>query len=133
MKFPMAPEATMAVILRSFANMIGAVRCLTSWYGVIAETTILSEGKSELHDVAMSISFESMGVTGSVGLTSFLTCQGLWLSQWSLLPRPEFWFLSGGIQVGGGPALHSQSIILPSDIWRVHPLLVGFHCEGSLS
>jgi hypothetical protein len=86
MKFPMAPESTMAVILRLFANVIRAVRCLTSWYGVIAETTILSEGKSELHDVAMSVSFKSAGVTGSVGLASFLAHRGSRSSQRSLLP-----------------------------------------------
>jgi hypothetical protein len=35
----MAPESTMAVDLIESANVIGAVKCLTSWYGVIADTT----------------------------------------------------------------------------------------------
>jgi hypothetical protein len=104
----MAPESTMAVVLRSFANVIRAVRCLTSWYGVIAETAILSEGKSELHDVAMSISFKSAGVTGSVGLTSFLTHQGSQLSrQLFLLLQSGFWSCSLGIQVSDAPVLCS--------------------------
>ena len=37
MKFPMAPESTMAVDLIDSANVIGAVRCLMSWYRVIAD------------------------------------------------------------------------------------------------
>jgi hypothetical protein len=85
MKFPMAPKSTMAVVLRLFANVIGAVRCLMSWYGVIAETTILSEGKSKLHGVAKSNAFESAGATGSVGLTSFLAVWGLGLGWQSCL------------------------------------------------
>jgi len=64
----------MAVVLIVSASMIGAVRCLTNWYGVTAETnTVFSEDKSDLHSEAKSDSLKSAGATGSVGLSSFLT------------------------------------------------------------
>jgi hypothetical protein len=78
MKFPMVPESTMAVILIVSANVIGTVRCLTSWYGVIAETTtVFSCDKSELHEEAKSEIFLSAGATGSVGQSSFLALKML--------------------------------------------------------
>jgi len=65
----------MAVVLIVSASMIGAVKCLTNWYGVTAETnTVFSEDKSDLHSEAESdTSLKSTGATGSVGLSSFLT------------------------------------------------------------
>jgi len=64
----------MAVVLIISAKVIGAVRCLTNWYGVTAETnTVFSEDKSELQNKAESNTFLSAGATGSVGRSSFLT------------------------------------------------------------
>jgi len=64
----------MAVVLIVSASTIGAVKCLTSWYGVTAETnTVFSEDNSELHSEAESNTLKSAGATGSVGLSSFLT------------------------------------------------------------
>jgi hypothetical protein len=83
-------------------------RCLTSWYGVIAETTILSEGKSKLHWVAKFNTFESAGVTGSVGLTSFLACWGSRSGRQSfLLLRSGFLVCYQGTLVVSVPVLHS--------------------------
>jgi len=64
----------MAVVLIISASVIGAVKCLTSWYGVTAETnTVFSEDNSKLHSEAESDTLKSAGATGSVGLSSFLT------------------------------------------------------------
>jgi hypothetical protein len=78
----MVPELTMAVVLIVSASVISAVRCLTSWYGVIAETTtVFSCDKSELHDKAKSEIFLSAGATGSDGQSSFLAPK---LVEWGL-------------------------------------------------
>ena len=70
----MAPELTMAVILIEFASVISAVRCLTSWYGVTAETiAILSNDKSELQVGAKFNNLSSAGATSAFGRASFLT------------------------------------------------------------
>ena len=72
MKFPMAPESTMAVVLMESASVISVVKCLTSWYSVIAETTALfSMCGSESHEVAIFDTFTSAGMTASVGRSSF--------------------------------------------------------------
>jgi len=65
----------MAVVLIVSASTIGAVKCLTNWYGVTAETnTVFSEDNSKLHSEAESDTLlKSAGATGSVGLSSFLT------------------------------------------------------------
>jgi hypothetical protein len=71
-KFPMVPESTMAVILMESAKVIRAVRSLTRWYGVIAETMAVFCGTTFIRDALFQI-FSSVGVTGSVGHPSFLT------------------------------------------------------------
>ena len=66
----MAPELTMAVVLMESTKVIQAVRSLTSWYGVIAETTIVfsgtTTGEAHIHNL-------SAGMTCSFGCSSFLT------------------------------------------------------------
>ena len=65
----MAPELTMAVVLMESAKVIQVVRSLTSWYRVIAETTIVfsstTTGEAPFHN-------PSAGATGSIGQLSFL-------------------------------------------------------------
>ena len=63
----------MAVVLIVSAKVIGAVKCLTNWYGVTAETNTIFSDKSELQNEAESNTFLSAGATGSVGQSSFLT------------------------------------------------------------
>ena len=70
----MAPKSAMAVTLIEFASIIGAVKCLMSWYGVTAETiAILSNDKSELQVGAKFNNLSSAGATSAFGRASFLT------------------------------------------------------------
>ena len=66
----------MAVILMESANVIGAVRSLTSWYGVMAETTTVFCGTTLVETEGTFQISSSAGATGSVGRSSFLTVQG---------------------------------------------------------
>jgi len=121
-KFPMAPESTMAVVLIVSTKVIRAVRCLTNWYGVTAETnTVFSEDKSELQNEAESNTFPSVGATGSVGQSSFLTlhesgqCPMVdrqWLAP---LLRSASWTFVGS-SGGCDPFLRSQNTFLQSGI-----------------
>ena len=69
---PMAPESTMAVVLMESASVIRAVRSLTSWYGVIAETITAFCGTTFVETEWKFQIFSSVGATGSVGHSSFL-------------------------------------------------------------
>jgi hypothetical protein len=62
----------MVVVLMESAKVIGAVRSLMRWYGVIAETIAVFCGTTFVRDALFQI-FSSAGATGSVGRPSFLT------------------------------------------------------------
>jgi len=63
----------MAVVLMESANVIGAVRSLTSWYGVMAEMITVFCGTTIVGTEGGFQNSSSVGVTGSVGCSSFLT------------------------------------------------------------
>jgi hypothetical protein len=62
----------MAVVLMESTKVIGVVRSLTRWYGVIAETIAVFCGTTFVRDALFQI-VSSVGVTGSIGHPSFLT------------------------------------------------------------
>src|SRR5258708_2772903 len=127
----MAPESTMAVVLIESERVIGAVKSLTSWYGVIAETTIvLSEGTTlQVETESETGTFSSAGATGSVGRFSFLTPHessstvkpGPKVHLQRLAPplRPGPWVVASDSLGVYARVLHIQNTILPSIVWPV--------------
>ena len=67
----------MAVVLMESPNVIGAVRSLTNWYGVMAETSAIFCGVTLVETRGHSKCSSSAGATGSVGRPSFLTVREL--------------------------------------------------------
>ena len=65
----------MAVVLMESASVIGAVRSLTSWYGVMAETITVFCGTIFVETGEFQI-FSSAGATGPAGHSSFFVVQG---------------------------------------------------------
>ena len=117
-KFPMAPESTMAVDLIDSASITGAVRCLMRWYRVITDTT---SAFSELSVYVRILSTfnPSTGATGSVDV----------LVSWLTMSQIRFWFRSAdSTTVTCVVALwgHSGHLWPSPHIWSTFPLSCTF-------